>query len=601
MSVAVTSSAFVVNGATPVSLAQMFNVTASASNPEYLVLTGLDRNEYTAGATDATGTLSGDGNTGSFSGIGSDARGIGIVFTYNAATGQYYNSTYGYLSQITYTASGSLNDITNLSLFGMDSLGSASAYAGDPYSMLESDPAGYIGSVTVATQPGFTGTVPAQATPDSIAATASSFVGRAWNMDGCWVLASTIAAEAGASLPVASTLIGTPGQANGEWIVAYNGPAGQSGNWQSMVTAGEVVVIGFSGGGGHITTCVSGSGSTAMLVDNITYINGSGQVANSANDGSATDVTVASPHPASQEWGGVAASSVVIYELDTPVVADLAASASLSAGKSGSLASWFSVTDPGTRQITEYQVYDTAPGDSFLVNGVAASAHTAGTAVTATCALSSILLAAGVSACTDTIDIRAFNGSYWGDWQSIGVTVSGTAPAPAPTPVQAPKLASQTPNQTWLQGASISFAVPMGTFTDPQGQPLAYAATLANGQALPGWLHFNAASDAFSGVVPAGIGTLSLMVTATDTSGLSAAETFQVTVPAAPPAVASQTGQQTVKEGQSFSLALPANTFTDPQGQALAYFDKIRFPAGGCLGRRPYRVRNGLTALHFPS
>jgi len=31
------------------------------------------------------------------------------------------------------------------------------------------------------------------------------------------------------------------------------------------------------------------------------------------------------------------------------------------------------------------------------------------------------------------------------------------------------------------------------------------------------------------------------------------------------------------------------------------YFDKIRFPAGGCLGRRPYRVRNGLTALHFPS
>ena len=139
-------------------------------------------------------------------------------------------------------------------------------------------------------------------------------------MDGCWVLASTIAAEAGASLPVQSTLIGLPGQANGEWIVAFNGPAGQSGNWQSMVTAGEIVVIGTPGGGGHITTCVSGSGSTAMLVDNITYVNGAGQILNSANDGSSNDIIVAAPHAASQEWAGVQASSVVIYELDTPIV-----------------------------------------------------------------------------------------------------------------------------------------------------------------------------------------------------------------------------------------------------------------------------------------
>ena len=36
-----------------------------------------------------------------------------------------------------------------------------------------------------------------------------------------------------------------------------------------MVTAGEMIVIGTPGGGGHITTCVSGSGSTAMLVDNV--------------------------------------------------------------------------------------------------------------------------------------------------------------------------------------------------------------------------------------------------------------------------------------------------------------------------------------------
>src|SRR6202042_3294579 len=128
-------------------------------------------------------------------------------------------------------------------------------------------------------------------------------------------------AESGAALPSQSSLIGLPGEANGEWIVAFNGPAGMSGNWQSLVRVGEMVVIGTPGGGGHITTCVSGSGSTAMLVDNVTYVNGSGQIVNSANDGSSSDVIVATPHLASQEWAGVQASSVVIYELDTPIVA----------------------------------------------------------------------------------------------------------------------------------------------------------------------------------------------------------------------------------------------------------------------------------------
>ena len=237
-----------------------------------------------------------------------------------SSNGRYYNSTYGYLDQLTYNSSGSAGDVTNLSLFGTNSLSQANAYASNAYAMMQADAAGYLGSATVVTQAKFTGTVPAQATPDSIAAVADSFVGQAWNMDGCWVLASTIAADAGASLPVQSTLIGLPGQANGEWIVAFNGPAGQSGNWQSMVTAGEIIVIGTPGGGGHITTCVSGSGSTAMLVDNITYVNGPGQIQNSANDGSSSDVIVAAPHAASQEWAGVQASSVVIYELDTPIV-----------------------------------------------------------------------------------------------------------------------------------------------------------------------------------------------------------------------------------------------------------------------------------------
>ena len=169
-------------------------------------------------------------------------------------------------------------------------------------------------------------------------------------MDGCWVLTSAIAAEAGASLPVQTTAIGIPGQANGEWIVAFNGPAGETGNWQSIVHAGEMVVFGTLGGGGHITTCVSGSGSSAMLVDNITYVNARGKITNPANDGSSADVIVATPHAASQEWASAQGPRlVVIYELDTPVVTTKVASLSLACMASQSLASLFTASDPINR------------------------------------------------------------------------------------------------------------------------------------------------------------------------------------------------------------------------------------------------------------
>ncbi len=295
MSIIQAKTAFVGVGSTSIGLSQMFGVTAESTNPAYLVLTALDRNEYTAGASGATGSLSGNGHTLSLGSIGGDGRGAGIVFTYQASTGRYYSSTYGYLDQLTYQSSGSLADVTNLSLFGTSNLSLATSNAANAYAMMQVDAAGFLGSATVVTQPKFTAALPVQATPNSIATVANSFIGQAWNTNGCWVLASAIAAEAGASLPVQSTAIGLPGQANGEWFVAYNGPLGQSGNWQSMVTAGEIVVIGTPGGGGHITTCVSGSGSTAMLVDNITYVNGSGQITNSAHDGSGSDIIVAAP------------------------------------------------------------------------------------------------------------------------------------------------------------------------------------------------------------------------------------------------------------------------------------------------------------------
>ncbi len=258
------------------------------------------------------------------------------------------------------------------------------------------------------------------------------------------------------------------------------------------------------------------------------------------------------------------AASVVIYELDTPIVTAKVASDTLACLGSQSLASLFTATDPANRTITAWQIYDTAASDRLLLGGTAYSDHSAASALAAT-SLASVSLLGGAIATTDTLGVRAFNGSYWGDWLSLAVTVTAAAAVAAP-----PVVAAQTSNQTWVGGKAISLALPTATFRDPQGQALKYTAHLSNGQALPGWLSFNAATDAFSGTAPITAQTLGITVTATDTSGLSASDIFSATVLGAP-VVTQPTANQTWTEGNAIALTLPANTFTDPQGQRLIY------------------------------
>ena len=284
-----------------INIASLLNVTAG-NDPTYLVVSLLDRNEYTARSNGDTGTLSGNGQTVGLDYLWGDNETTGIVFTYDASTGQYTNATYGDLSNLVYSASTNPGDNTSVSIFTTEDLDIANQYANDPLTLASCAPTStnYVGSVTVTTQPHFEGPTPEQATPHSIAATAMSFVGQICNFNGCWILASNISAEAGASLPITSTMLGVPGMASGEWIVAYNGPAGQKGNWQSQITAGEIVVFKTSSSSGHIATVVSGSGGSAMVVDNIAYENQNGQITNSANDG-AWDIIIAPPHAASYE------------------------------------------------------------------------------------------------------------------------------------------------------------------------------------------------------------------------------------------------------------------------------------------------------------
>lgn len=161
---------------------------------------------------------------------------------------------------------------------------------------------------------------------------------------------------------------------------------------------------------------------------------------------------------------------------------------------------------------------------------------------------------------------------------SIKVTATDTGGAATSetfsvlTPAGAPTVTAPTAAQTWKLGQNVDFTLAANTFSDPQGEKLTYNATLANGTALPAWLTFNAATGTFTGSVPSTTSGLSIKVTATDTSGLSASDTFSVLTPAPPaPTVAAQTGTQTWKLGQTVNFTLAANTFVDPQGETLTY------------------------------
>jgi len=304
MSVTLSAGSVVAQPGQQINVASLANVTAG-NDPTYLVVSLLDRDEYTAKSNGETGTLSGNGQTLGLDYLWGDNRTAGIVFTYDASTGQYTNATYGDLSNLVYTASTNSGDDTDISIFTTEDPDIANQYVNDPLTLVSYAPTStnYVGSVAVTTQPHFAQPTPEQATPSSICAVARSFVGQVCNMTGCWVLASNISAEAGASLPITSTMLGVPGVASGEWIVAYNGPAGQKGNWQAQITAGEIVMFSTSSGGGHITTVVSGFGSSAMVVDNLAYENQSGQITNSANDGAGISSLLRRMPPAtSGDW-----------------------------------------------------------------------------------------------------------------------------------------------------------------------------------------------------------------------------------------------------------------------------------------------------------
>jgi Ca2+-binding RTX toxin-like protein len=140
----------------------------------------------------------------------------------------------------------------------------------------------------------------------------------------------------------------------------------------------------------------------------------------------------------------------------------------------------------------------------------------------------------------------------------------------------APELDNPIADQSANEDTTFSFAVPGGAFSDPDvGDTLTYAATLADGSALPAWLTFDAETQTFSGTpLQADVGAIDVEVTATDGGGLSAQDTFTLTVenvndaPVVTPAAATQTMLlgQSVDAASLFAVA-------DEDGDAPAQYE----------------------------
>ena len=148
------------------------------------------------------------------------------------------------------------------------------------------------------------------------------------------------------------------------------------------------------------------------------------------------------------------------------------------------------------------------------------------------------------------------------------------------------KRSTRSPDRTADEDADFSYVIPSNTFRDidagEQAQ-LTYEVRLANGQAKPGWLNFDAATRTLSGKpTNDDVATYQLVVIAKDPHNATAtSNTFKLTVNNVndKPVTVQAIGPRTAEQGTKFEYTMPAadrqsGAFYDidmPYGDALSY------------------------------
>jgi len=151
--------------------------------------------------------------------------------------------------------------------------------------------------------------------------------------------------------------------------------------------------------------------------------------------------------------------------------------------------------------------------------------------------------------------------------------------------VNAPPIAgsSALPGQYVNPAVPFSFSLDPDVFTDPDGDLLTYRATLANQQPLPNWLTFNQTSGMFTITAPVGTGSMSVIVTATDTFGATFARSFDLNVAGSDnhnnlPKRMQNPPDYSVGIDKDIGFQINNNTFFDSDNDPLAW---SAFVAGG--------------------
>ena len=148
-----------------------------------------------------------------------------------------------------------------------------------------------------------------------------------------------------------------------------------------------------------------------------------------------------------------------------------------------------------------------------------------------------------------------------------GLSVSDSFEVQVGNTNDAPVLVKAVADQSVVEGAPLTFALPATTFADVDvADTLSITAQSADGQALPGWLSFDAASRTFSGTPGnMNVGKLAIRVQATDTAGATVSDTFEIDVQNVnnAPTVNLGVADQVAAEDTRFSFTVAANSFSD--------------------------------------
>jgi VCBS repeat-containing protein len=154
---------------------------------------------------------------------------------------------------------------------------------------------------------------------------------------------------------------------------------------------------------------------------------------------------------------------------------------------------------------------------------------------------------------------------------SIAVNVAPVNDAPVAVDIQ---------DQSSDEDQPVAFTVP--AFSDVDNASLTYSATLGNGDALPSWLSFDAASRTFSGTPPQDFnGAIVLKVTGSDGS-LSASDTFTLTINPVNDAPVAVDDTGTVAEEGTVTIDVLAND-TDVDGPSKTIASASVDPAQGTV------------------